>query len=93
MFFELVQIEVQCSKNYFRIFLPKEAGSFPTLGNNIEKELQKPRQRLKKYVYYIFTDNICSACKSNPSGSFLQKCINSAEQQLKFSHVEGSIRP
>ena len=37
-------MEVQCSKNYFKIFLPKEAGTF---GNNMEKELQKPRPKLK----------------------------------------------
>ena len=59
MLFELIQIEVQCSKNYFKFFLPKEAGAF---GNNIEKEPQKPRQKLKKYVYCILTENICSAC-------------------------------
>ena len=35
-----MQIEVQCSKNYFKFFLPQEAGAF---GNNIEKETQKPR--------------------------------------------------
>ena len=28
MLFELIQIEVQCSKNYFKIFLPQEAGAF-----------------------------------------------------------------
>ena len=28
MLFELIQIEVQCSKNYFKIFLPQEAGDF-----------------------------------------------------------------
>ena len=56
--FELIEIDVQYSKNYFKIFLPQEAGAF---GNNMVKESQKPRQRLKKYVYYIFTENICSA--------------------------------
>ena len=40
-------------------FLPQEAGTFR---NNTEKEPQKPRPKLKKYVCYIFTDNICSAC-------------------------------
>ena len=30
-------MEVKCSKNYFKIFLPQEAGAF---GNNIEKEPQ-----------------------------------------------------
>ena len=33
-------------------FLPQEPGA---LGNNIEKKLQKPRPKLKKYVYYILT--------------------------------------
>ena len=32
-----MQIEVRCSKNYFKFFLPQEAGA---LGNNIEKEPQ-----------------------------------------------------
>ena len=59
LIFELIQIEVQCSKNYFKFLLPKKDGDF---GNNIEKELQKPRPKLKKYVYYIFTQNICSVC-------------------------------
>ena len=35
--------------------LQQEVGAF---GNNKGKELQKPRP---KYVYYIFTANICSA--------------------------------
>ena len=46
-------------KQLFQFFLPQEAGAFE---NNIEKEPQKPRPKLKKYVYYIFTENICSAC-------------------------------
>ena len=29
-----------------------------------EKEPQKPRPKLKKCVYYIFTESICSACNS-----------------------------
>ena len=41
------------------IFLPQEAGAF---GNDIERELQKVRPKLKKYVYYIFNEKICSAC-------------------------------
>ena len=52
------KIEVQCTKNYFNFFLPPEAGTF---GNNIEKKPQKPRSKSKKYVYCIFTENICSA--------------------------------
>ena len=51
-----MQIEVQCSKNYFKT---QEAGAFVS---NVEKEQQKPRPKLKKCIYYIFTENICSAC-------------------------------
>ena len=36
--FELIKIEVQCSKNYFNSFLQQEAEA---IGNNIEKEPQK----------------------------------------------------
>ena len=39
----------------FQFFLSQEAGVF---GNNIEKELQKPRPKLEKYIYSIFTENI-----------------------------------
>ena len=53
-------MEVQFSKNYFKIFLPQEAGAS---GNSIEKEPQKSRPKLKKRVYYIFIETICSACK------------------------------
>ena len=45
-------------KKLFQIFLSQEAGAF---GNNLEKEPQKPPPKLKKYVYYIFTENICFA--------------------------------
>ena len=54
---ELIQKEVQCRENHFKKFLPQEAGAF---GNNIEKEPQKPHPKLKKYVYYVFTENNCS---------------------------------
>ena len=50
---------MQSCKNYFKIFLSQEAGAFR---NKIEKDAQKPHQTFKKYVYYIFTENICSAC-------------------------------
>ena len=39
MLFELINIEVQCSKNYFKTVLQQEAGAFE---NNIGKETQKP---------------------------------------------------
>ena len=59
--FELIQIEVQCSKNYLKIFLPQEAGAFR---NNLEKKPLNSGPKLKKVlqIYYIFTDNICSVC-------------------------------
>ena len=46
-------------QKYFKTFFIQGAEAF---GNNIEKEPQKPRSKLEKYVYYIFTENICSAC-------------------------------
>ena len=53
--FGCIQVEEQCSKNYFKIYLSQEAGAF---GNNIEKELQKPHPTLKnmniKYLQGIF---------------------------------------
>ena len=55
---ELIQKEVQCRENHFKKFLPQEAGAF---GNNVEKEPQKPHPKSKKSVYYIFTENNCSA--------------------------------
>ena len=37
--------------NYFKIFLPQEAGAF---GSNMEKESQKPHPKLKKYASKIY---------------------------------------
>ena len=62
--FELIQIEVQCSKNYFKYFLPQKAGAF---GKNIEKKPQKPRPKLKKEVYSAIV-------------SFLEKYIRTTTQ-------------
>ena len=47
--------------------------------------------KIQKYVYYLFTNVLC--LQSNASGSFLQPCVNSVEQWLKFSHFQGSIIP
>ena len=74
----------------FHNFLPQEAGAF---GNNIEKETQKPRPKLGKYIYDIFTENICSACNQMQMAVFFQKCTDFAGKRLKFSHFEGSIMP
>ena len=54
-------------KLFLFFFLPQEAGAF---GNNKEKEMQKPRPKLKKYVYYIFTREYLLCLQSNASGSF-----------------------
>ena len=60
-FFELIQIEVQCSKNYFKIYLPQEAGAF---GNNMPsiKNCAKATPKIDNYAYYLFTENIFSPC-------------------------------
>ena len=47
-FFELIQIEAKCSKNYFKIVLPEEAGAS---GNNIKKESQIPCPNLKTHIF------------------------------------------
>ena len=47
-----MQIEVQCIKNYFKIFSSQEAEASR---NNIEKEPQKPCPNLKIHIYiYIY---------------------------------------
>ena len=58
-------------------FLPQEAGAFV---NNIEKEPQKPRPKLRKYVCSIFIENSCSACNPMQVVIYLQTCINFVEQ-------------
>ena len=68
--------------------LPQEDGAF---GNNKEKEQQTPHPKLKQHVYYIFTDNVCSAYHPILVAFILQKCISFAEQRLKFSYFDGSI--
>ena len=75
--FGAINIEVQCSKNKLTFFLQQETGAF---GNNIGKESQKPRPRLKNM--YIITVSVCSAC--NP----MQVVVF-----CKFSHFEVSIIP
>ena len=63
-----MQIEVQCSKTYFKVFFPQEAGAFQ---NNIEKEPQKPHPKSKKIcTLYIYIEYLL-CLQSNASGSFL----------------------
>ena len=80
--FELMNIEVQWSKNYFKTFLQQEAGAF---GNKIGKEPQKSSSKFKNmYILYIYWDYLL-CLHSNASASFLQICINFVEQRLRFS--------
>ena len=46
----------------------------------------------KIYVSNIYREHLLCP-QSNASSSFLQPCINSVEQRLKFSQFEGSIIP
>ena len=47
-----MQIQVQCSKNYFKTFLSQEAEASR---NNMEKEPQKPRQKFEQTYVFIYT--------------------------------------
>ena len=86
--FELIQIEVQCSKNYFKFFfLLQEAGTF---GNNIEKDHKSHAKVEKIYMLNIYWEYLL-CLQSN--ASILQTCINFVEQRLKFSHFGSSIIP
>ena len=49
--FELKQIEVQYSKNDFKILLPQEIGTFR---NKMEREPQKTPQIEKICILYIY---------------------------------------
>ena len=86
--FELLQIEVQCSKNYLKTVSPREAGAFR---NNVEHKSHVQNWK-NMYVIYLHKNLLC--LQSNASGNFLQKCIYYfVEQRLKFSHFKGNIIP
>ena len=72
-----MQIELQGSKHYFKISLSQVAGAYR---NN--RKIAKAMPKIE-----------ISCLQSNASSSFLQTCINFVEQQLKFSHFEGSVIP
>ena len=88
--FELIQIEVQCSKNYFKMFLPQEVWAS---GNNRRKGITKPMPKTENIYILNFYREYLLCLQSSRSGSFLQKCINFVEQQLKFSDSEGNTIP
>ena len=87
--FEVINIEVHCSKSQVKIFLQQKAAGF---GNNIGKEPQEPRPKLKN-IYIIYLIGIFALPAIRRKWWFLQVCINSVEERLKFSHIEGSIIP
>ena len=80
--------EVQCSKNYFKIFVSQKVGAF---GNNIERNSKSHAQN---WIYiYIYIINIywLLFLQSNLSGSFLKTFINLVEHPHKFYPFQGSI--
>ena len=85
-----MQIEVQCSRNYFKFVLPQEAGAF---GNNIKKDPQRPRPKTEKICILFIYREYLLCLQSNVSSSFFQKYINFVEERLKISHFESSIIP
>ena len=78
--------EVQCSKNYFKIFVSQKVGAF---GNNIERNSKSHTQNWKNI--YIINIYRLLFLQSNLSGSFLKTFINLVEQPHKFYPFQGSI--
>ena len=72
MLFEVIQIEVQCNKNYFRFFLPQKTAAF---GNN-RKGTAEAGPKIEKYLYF-YREYLLSC---NPMRVFLQKWINFVKQ-------------
>ena len=78
--------EVQCSKNYFKIFVSQKVGAF---GNNIERNSKSHTQNWKNI--YIINIYWLLFLQSNLSGSFLKTFINLVEHPHKFYPFQGSI--
>ena len=78
-------------QNYFKMFLPQEAGAF---GKYIEKKPEEEAtQKIEKiYILYIYREYLL-CLQSNASDSLLQKCTNFVKPPLRFSRFEGSIIP
>ena len=85
-----MQIVVQYSKNYFKIFLPQEAGAF---GKKHRKGTTKATPKIEKICILRIYREYLLYLQSSASGSFLPKCIYFVEQRLKFPHFKGSIIP
>ena len=78
-------MQIQRNKNYFNFFLPQEVELLETTA--------KATPKIEKIcILHIYREYLlCVQC--NSSGSFFKKCINFAEQRLKFSRFEGIITP
>ena len=63
---------ISMQQKLFKTLLPQVAGAYK---RNTEKEAQKPRPKLKKYVYYVFTKNICFACNQMQVVIFCKKVL------------------
>ena len=63
----LTEVEAKYSEKYLKISLLQEAGAS---GENIEKEPQKPRPKLKKYILNIHKEHLLCP-QSKAGGSFL----------------------
>ena len=50
-----------------------------------------PRSTLRKYIYYIFTEDIWSVWNPMQVIVLLQKRISFVEQRVKSSYFKGSI--
>ena len=87
--FELMRIEVQCFKNYFKVFYHKKQ---ELLEITKKRNWKSHAPNWKICVLYIYREYLL-CLQFNASVNFWQKCINFVEQRLTFSHFKGSIIP
>ena len=89
IFFELIQIEVECSKKYFNFFYHKELELLKTA-----KKRNCKGQAKVENINILNIDRAYLLClQSDASGSFLQACISFVKQRLKCFHFKGSTTP
>ena len=80
--FELIQIELQCSKNYFNFFITKSWNFCKQHRKGAAKVLPKIEKIWNIYREYL----LC--LESNANVISLQTCINFVEQWLKVSQFK-----
>ena len=59
---------------------------------NHRKGTAKVTPKIEKYAYYIFTENICSACNPMQVVVFCKHVLTTVKR-LKLSHFEAMIIP